>query len=100
MVRGLTYEKSCRDLILGLLVALAFLVLLGLGAIPWASQSLFGTGCDPVLDPTQCTPSELAAWREAANTRLNDAFRPLQTSRATEPLEASDRRMAVDYGIL
>lgn len=62
-------NKSRRDLIIGLLVALVVVILLGLGAIFWASLSLFGTGCDPVLDPTQCTPSELAAWREAAITR-------------------------------
>lgn len=62
-------KKPRRDLILGLVVALVLVVLLGLGAILWASLSVFGTGCDPVLDPTQCTPSELAAWREAANNR-------------------------------
>ena len=61
-------NKSRRDLVIGLLISLVVVILLGLGAVLWASLNLFGTGCDAVLDPTQCTPSELADWREAANS--------------------------------
>ena len=58
-------KTRLRDLIKGGLVALAIIGLMGLAVIVWVTLNLFGTGCDPVLDPTLCTSAELAAWREA-----------------------------------
>ena len=62
-------KRNTRELLIGLLVSVAFVGVLGLAFILWLTVSLFGTGCDPVLDPTQCSASELAAWKEAAITR-------------------------------
>lgn len=62
-------KRNTRELLIGLLVSVAVVGALALAVTLWLVMSLFGTGCDPVLDPTQCTASELAAWKEAALTR-------------------------------
>lgn len=62
-------KRNTRELLIGLLASVAVVGALALAVMLWLVVSLFGTGCDPVLDPTQCTASELAAWKEAALAR-------------------------------
>lgn len=51
------------------LFALAIVGLIGLAVILWASLNLFGTGCDPVMDRLRCTPEQLSAWEDVAQSR-------------------------------